>query len=261
MSTYVISDIHGQYKSFKKMLKLISFGKDDTLYLLGDVIDRGDEGIKVLTEAMKMPNVHLFLGNHELLMLDALKNIEENKRGDRKDFDDMDLWLDPYNGGESTFEAYKTLQPKQKKEILTYLENSIVVKKIKIGRKKYHLSHAYVLPYDFEDELRYKDVPYKEKWDVVWQSIFELSPNESPTEIFPNKKFTYILGHTFTQRLDCMDSDGRGVVYYNKNFKGYRIYNIDCGMALHNKSSQLACIRLEDEKIFYVPLYKDIKNL
>ena len=58
-----------------------------------------------------------------------------------------------------------------------------------------------------------------------------------------------------------MDSDGRGVVYYNKNFKGYRIYNIDCGMALHNKSSQLACIRLEDEKIFYVPLYKDIKNL
>ena len=48
-------------------------------------------------------------------MLDALKNIEENKRGDRKDFDDMDLWLDPYNGGESTFEAYKGLQPKQKK--------------------------------------------------------------------------------------------------------------------------------------------------
>ena len=85
MSTYVISDIHGQYKSFIKMLDLIRFSKDDTLYVLGDVIDRGPDGIKILQHLMKMKNAELFMGNHELLMLDALKNEFEIQNKDRKD--------------------------------------------------------------------------------------------------------------------------------------------------------------------------------
>ena len=48
MSTYVISDIHGQYKAYKKMLREIDFKPEDTLYVLGDAIDRGPNGIKVL---------------------------------------------------------------------------------------------------------------------------------------------------------------------------------------------------------------------
>ena len=74
MSTYVMSDIHGQYKSFLKMLDLIRFGEEDTLYVLGDVIDRGPDGILILEHLMKMENAQMFMGNHELLMLDALKN-------------------------------------------------------------------------------------------------------------------------------------------------------------------------------------------
>ena len=44
------------------------------------------------------------------------------------------------------------------------------------------------------------------------------------------------------------------LVYENDDFLGYRIRNIDCGMALRNKASQLGCIRLEDERKFYVYL-------
>ena len=79
MSNYVMSDVHGQYKSYMKMLKKIDLKAEDTLYVLGDAIDRGPDGIKILNDIMKRPNVELILGNHELLMLDALKNFDEIK--------------------------------------------------------------------------------------------------------------------------------------------------------------------------------------
>ena len=45
------------------------------------------------------------------------------------------------------------------------------------------------------------------------------------------------------------------MVLNDSDFLGeYHIINIDCGMALRNKSSRLACIRLEDEKIYYEAL-------
>ena len=50
MATYVMSDIHGQYEKYLDMLGKISFSEDDTLYILGDVIDRGPEPVKVLMD-------------------------------------------------------------------------------------------------------------------------------------------------------------------------------------------------------------------
>lgn len=255
MSTYVISDIHGQLKTFEKMLKTIDFKNDDELYIIGDVIDRGEDGIKLLRKIMKMPNVKLFIGNHELLMLDAIKNEEEQILKDRHDSDDVDLWLDPCNGGQSTYNDFKKLSKKQRTEIVDFLKSSLVMKVLKIGKKTYHLSHAYTLFDKSEKEYYFEDLNHNEIWNVVWQNIFEadfLDGNEK--KIFPKKTYTYIFGHTFTQRLDCVDEEGRGAVYNRKDFFGYKIINIDCGMALKNKSSRLACIRLEDEEIFYVPL-------
>ncbi len=41
MATYVISDIHGQYKMFLDLLDKIKLKDTDTLYILGDILDRG----------------------------------------------------------------------------------------------------------------------------------------------------------------------------------------------------------------------------
>ncbi|MBE5879561.1 MAG: fructose-bisphosphatase class III [Lachnospiraceae bacterium] len=254
MSNYVISDIHGQYKSYKRMLRAIQLQPEDTLYVLGDVIDRGPDGIKILNDMMKRENVIMFMGNHELMMLDALKNLQEYRSHDREDTDDLDLWLDPCNGGKRTFEAFQELSPAKKKQIIQYLESSYVIKRITINKKKYHLSHAYICDKK-GDSIKYSDVRHRQVWDSVWINIYDrafLSKNEA--HIFPNKKTIYIAGHTFTQRLDCMDELGRGVVYHNDNYHGYHVYNIDCGMALKNKSSQLGCLRIEDGMEFYVPL-------
>ena len=38
MSTYVISDIHGQYNMFIELLDKIDLKDTDTLYILGDVL-------------------------------------------------------------------------------------------------------------------------------------------------------------------------------------------------------------------------------
>ena len=48
MSTYAISDLHGQYDIFEKLLDVIDFSENDFLYVLGDAIDRGPDGIKIL---------------------------------------------------------------------------------------------------------------------------------------------------------------------------------------------------------------------
>ena len=99
MSTYIMTDIHGQYDVFMKMLETIKFSDEDTLYILGDLIDRGPQGIKLLKTIMKMSNVTLFLGNHELLMLDGIRNADECEKENRQDTEDLDLWLDECNGG------------------------------------------------------------------------------------------------------------------------------------------------------------------
>lgn len=44
MATYVVSDLHGQYRIFLKLLEMVDFSENDQLYMLGDAIDRGPEG-------------------------------------------------------------------------------------------------------------------------------------------------------------------------------------------------------------------------
>ena len=47
---YAMCDLHGCYDKYVKMLEKIQFGENDTLYILGDVVDRGEGGIKILQE-------------------------------------------------------------------------------------------------------------------------------------------------------------------------------------------------------------------
>jgi serine/threonine protein phosphatase 1 len=43
-----MSDIHGQYDMFMELLDKIKLKEIDTLYILGDVLDRGPHPIKTL---------------------------------------------------------------------------------------------------------------------------------------------------------------------------------------------------------------------
>ena len=70
---YAMSDIHGQYELFRNLMEQIPLGKDDTLYVLGDVVDRGPDSMKILKYMMANPNIIPIMGNHELMALPCLK--------------------------------------------------------------------------------------------------------------------------------------------------------------------------------------------
>ena len=73
MATYVISDIHGEYEKFMELLEEIELEENDTLYVLGDVLDRGEHPIKTVLKLMEMPNAICLVGNHEVMALKCLQ--------------------------------------------------------------------------------------------------------------------------------------------------------------------------------------------
>ena len=48
MNIYILSDIHGHYDAFMRMLEQIKFTDRDFMYILGDVIDRGPDGVQLI---------------------------------------------------------------------------------------------------------------------------------------------------------------------------------------------------------------------
>lgn len=75
---YVTSDLHGYpLGRFLDLLGKANFGHEDFIFVLGDVIDRGNDGITLLQWMMLQDNVQLILGNHEAMMLACKFLIEE----------------------------------------------------------------------------------------------------------------------------------------------------------------------------------------
>ena len=68
--TYCVSDIHGCYTELMALLKKINFNENDTLYVLGDMIDRREHSMECLEYIRTQPNITALMGNHEMLMLD-----------------------------------------------------------------------------------------------------------------------------------------------------------------------------------------------
>ena len=68
MSTYVMSDLHGQYELYREMLKKIEFDSDvDVLYVLGDILDRGPGSLKLLQKIKDSERVYALAGNLECM--------------------------------------------------------------------------------------------------------------------------------------------------------------------------------------------------
>ena len=75
---FVMSDIHGQYDLFLKMLDRIELKREDLLVIIGDICDRGKKSYEIYMKCMKMRklgyNLKFILGNHEDMLLEDLEN-------------------------------------------------------------------------------------------------------------------------------------------------------------------------------------------
>ncbi len=66
---FAISDIHGCLKTFKQLLETIGLQKSDTLFLLGDYVDRGPDSVGVVryirTLILEDYDIVCLMGNHD----------------------------------------------------------------------------------------------------------------------------------------------------------------------------------------------------
>jgi len=74
---FAISDIHGCLKTFRKLvLEVIILSKEDTLFLLGDYINKGADSRGVLDFIFELQNsgykLKCLRGNHEQYLIDGL---------------------------------------------------------------------------------------------------------------------------------------------------------------------------------------------
>ena len=120
MAIYAISDIHGQLKAFEDILKQIEFSVEkDTLYLLGDYIDWGDESIGVIRKIQELQaqdktgeHIIALKGNHEFMMLNIINNIPlgatmRDIRESGEVYEDLATW--EHNKGLKTLKQYLKL--------------------------------------------------------------------------------------------------------------------------------------------------------
>ena len=232
--TYVISDIHGEYKKFITLLEKINFSEKDTLYVLGDVVDRGAEPVKVLRYMMTKPNIVPIMGNHEVMACEGLKfllgeitmDITNNLKPDELEM--MSAWIKI--GATSTIKGFTTLNPDERAEILEYISGFLPYQKVSAGGNDYLLIHAAIK--DF-----YPDKPLDEYSvdDLVWGRIDYGFP-------YYDNIYT-VSGHTPTQGIP--ENPRPGYIFRANNHIA-----IDCGAC--RRDGRLACLYLDTLEEFYV---------
>ena len=74
---YCVSDLHGKYDLFLKLLDKIKFSDSDALYVCGDIIDKGEDSIKLLKLLLSMPNARCIAGNHEYAFIKYCRSIKK----------------------------------------------------------------------------------------------------------------------------------------------------------------------------------------
>lgn len=207
---YVCSDLHGEYPTYQTIVKKL---KDkDKLYILGDVIDRGPDGIKILQDLMKKKNnnIEFLIGNHEYNMIKTL--YFNDKKAEK-------IW-------ESKNE-FEKLDAKEQEKIKNFLLDSYVYKSINVNSQKINLVHANA-----------NAVPDKEENETVRQMITKgkekIIQNAVEGEQRKIQKTFTIVGHNPTFNM---------IKYKNG------VLDIDCGASYGHSA---ALVNLTNGTVNYI---------
>lgn len=231
---YVMSDIHGNAERFNSVMAQVDLQPEDTLYILGDAVDRYPDGIKIIRWAMKQPNVKMLLGNHEYMMLQALHHPilpKEIKPWDTEEWvrnDKVKHWYS--NGGDVTHDYLKHIRKTVRQEIFKYLDNLPLNIRIEVNGQKYILSHGGIEESYDPLTSRYDSVTEHAVW--FRDSHFQNIPQDT----------ILIFGHTPTSHYQSG--------FPMRMWQKWNYINIDCGCG-YGSEGRLCCLRLDDMKEFY----------
>ena len=152
MATYAFTDIHGNYDLW---LAIKNYCKeDDIIYFLGDAIDRGPDGIKIMQEMFNDKRIIYILGNHEDMFLDYVKDINMALITDKN--------IIIANESFVTLKAFQALSEQEQEELIYNLKTKTSYKSLYINKdnKKIYLSHS---GFNFKDLL--SDKPANFIWN------------------------------------------------------------------------------------------------
>jgi len=264
MSTYVMSDIHGCFDAMNEMLKKIGFSKEDKLIFAGDYIDRGKQSFEMLNWIASEPENIIFLcGNHDIEFACNVELLNQFARSEmNKDSNKGTLLLyarfsqaaAEKVGGYSAFDYYGTIgdlisnygvtlsQLLEWADLIWDMEYVHILEK---NGKKYVIVHA-----GYTENL---DNDNMDKHYETLEDFYVYARDDA----YINGGIEHgvvIAGHTPTVLEEELPyNDGNVYKFYDEDMD-CTFYDIDCGCAYKERypNAKLACIRLEDEKIFYV---------
>ena len=72
---YVISDVHGELRLFLRLLKKIKFSQEDKMYICGDILDKGENPVRLAKYISSFDNIYPIIGNHELSFLKFYRSL------------------------------------------------------------------------------------------------------------------------------------------------------------------------------------------
>lgn len=227
--TYVVANLHGNYAKFKQLLKTISFRDTDIMYILGDIVDYGEEGMELVGDLSIRYNVYPIVGEHDYTAAKMLSGFERMLKSgetpDKKFITKMTEWA--ADGGQVTLDSFRTLDAEMREGIIDYLSDMTLYEEVTVGGKDYLLVHAGIAGFKKGIDLE------SLKPEAFFGESLDLTK-----KYFDDK--TIIVGHNPTTE----ENGGDGKIFY-----GNGSIAIDCGEA---RGGTVGCLRLEDMKEFYV---------
>lgn len=230
-----VSDIHGCYDQYQKLLDKLRLKENDTLYVLGDVIDRGPDGFRILCDMASRPNVVNLMGNHEAMALDAIAQLvrcAQGSRGPSLSEDAVELWFS--NGGEVSLRSFLSLEEKERQTVWNYIKSLPLYQEVTAGDSSFLLVHGGLGNFS----------PTRPLEDYQPEELLWCRP-EPNTTYFPDRQV--ILGHTPTQIL--YKSTGKPASV-GKIFRTDSFIDIDCGCVC--PGGRLGCLCLDTMEEFYI---------
>ena len=236
MMTYVKSDLHGEYDKYLSMLDKIKFSDDDDLYILGDVVDRGQKPVEILRDMSMRHNVFPIMGNHDKMAIDVLSWLldEVNEEKLYKNIDNESVYrlmVWRMNGAQTTIDGFQKLPKDERWFLLDYMKSFAPYDVVKAGGKTFILVHAGLGNPDIFD--RKKPLDEYSLHDLAFVRF------DYDREYFGGDVYI-VTGHTPTLTITC-----KAEIYHSCNN-----ICIDCGAVF--ASGALSCLRLDDMKEYYV---------
>lgn len=229
----VVSDLHGHYKPFVKLMDFVKYNAhQDTLIVLGDLIDRGPQSSDIIRWFLPGgpgERAIVIRGNHEEGFLQFLQ-------GNMSD----SAYVNLYMGGIKTIQSYTSVSTEEMLTHLTFLQRL----------PYYHQQDGFIFVHAGMKTHKALDVQTSQDFLFADTPFFK---QEKSTK-HPND--VIVFGHTPTGiiREKLKEPDVGSYIWYDRKNKNK--IGIDCG---NQRRKRLACLDLTNCIEYYQPISKTEK--